>query len=318
MPARLTLTLMACAGALALAACKDDNAPTTAAYDFANAPPAAIGLSAPTPYDGYALAERAHAFDRVTYRSPPSYGFRYRDEQPWAWRTDDDYSMYAEPYDDGYRSYYYEPGGDYPYFIRDDDYGYGYGPEGALVAVYDSYGALLPQDRLYALAAVAGQYLLRASAIRQYALDDSYRVAVSPHDWSARAPRYYEAQQVWYTAPERQPRWQEWRSSHERAVAAYIPRGEVRRWNKADDKAWKAYEQADRKAWKAQDKAWRKADRQQVAAAAPPPPPLYVPRDGRADRQDRSDNRKGGRRDELRAQEARVEGPRDKIGRAHV
>ena len=140
MSARLPLTLLACASVLALSACKDDNPPAPAAYDFASAPPALIEANAPAGYDGYALAERAHAFDRVTYQEAPSYGFRYGDEERWAWRTADDYSMYAEPYDDGYRNYYYAPGADYPYFIRDDDYGYGYGPDGRLIVVYDSYG----------------------------------------------------------------------------------------------------------------------------------------------------------------------------------
>lgn len=259
MPARLSLTLAACASVLALSACKDNEPPApAAAYDLANAPPAVINTDAPASYAGYAPAERAYAFDRVTYRATPSYGFRYGDEEPWAWRTADDYSMYAEPYDDGYRNYYYAPGADYPYFVRDDDYGYGYGPDGALIAVYDSAGALLPQDRLYALASLAGAYLVRASAIRRYGLDDRYRVAVTEDYWSARAPRYYEIQQVWYTVPDRQPQWRAWRTSHQAQVAPLLPRGEVRRWSKDDGKAWKAYEKADRKAWQAEDKAWRK------------------------------------------------------------
>jgi hypothetical protein len=317
MPSRLALTLMACAGALALAACKDNNPAKPAVYDFANASPAVVGLNPPAAYDSYALAERAHAFDRVAYRAAPSYGFRYGDEEPWAWRTADDYSLYAEPYDDGYRSYYYAPGGYYPYFIRDDDYGYGYGPNGVLVAVYDSYGELLPEDRLYALAALAGVYLLRASAIREYALDDRYRIAISEDYWSARAPRYYETQQVWYTAPERQPLWQEWRSGHERDVAQFLPRGDVRRWSKGDDRAWKAYEQTDRKAWQVEDRTWRNAERQtgrqagqRVALAAPPA--AYAAGDVREGRQDRAGGRGGGRRDEMRVQqEARVQAPRE-------
>ncbi|MGH6909089.1 MAG: hypothetical protein ACREEG_02805, partial [Phenylobacterium sp.] len=278
MPARLSLTLAACASVLALSACKDDQASAPAAYDFANAPPAAIDVNVPASYAGYAPAERAYAFDRATYRTAPSYGFRYSEDEPWAWRTADDYSMYAEPYDDGYRNYYYAPGADYPYFVRDDDYGYGYGPDGALIAVYDSYGQLLPQDRLYGLAALAGAYLVRASAVRRYGLDDRYRIAVTEDYWSARAPRYYEVQQVWYTAPDRQPQWRAWRAGHQAEVAQFLPRGEVRRWSKDDDRAWKAYEKADRKAWQAEDKAWRKTDRRidrQVAVAAPPPAPAF-------------------------------------------
>ena len=307
MPARLSLTLAACASVLALSACKDNEAPAPPAYDFASAPPAAIDVNVPVSDAGYAPAERAYAFDRVTYRTAPSYGFRYGEDEPWAWRTADDYSMYAEPYDDGYRNYYYAPGADYPYFVRDDDYGYG--PDGALIAVYDSYGVLLPQDRLYALATLAGAYLVRASAIRRYGLDDRYRIAVTEDYWSARAPRYYEIQQIWYTAPDRQPQWRAWRASHQTEVAQFLPRGEVRRWSKDDDRAWKAYERADRKAWQAEDKAWRKTDRRvdrQVAVAAAQLAPAF--REGRRDRGD--EHRVDRQPDQLR--QARIEAPHER------
>ncbi|MDB5422666.1 MAG: hypothetical protein JWQ29_82, partial [Phenylobacterium sp.] len=272
MPARLSLTLLACAGAMTLSACKDDRPAAPAAYDFANAPPAAVDLGSPGSYGGYGLAERAHGFDQATWRAPPSYGFRYGDEEPWAWRTADDYSMYAEPYDGGYRSYYYAPGADYPYFVRDDDYAYGYGPDRMLVAAYDASGALLPQDRLPALARLAGTYLVRASALRRYALDDRYRVYVSDDSWAARAPRFHETRQVWYAAPDRQPQWRDWRISHPREAARDVPRGEVRRWQASDGRAWKAYEQADRQAWRLEDRARRQDGRREdrrVAMAAP-------------------------------------------------
>ena len=313
MPARLSLTLVACASVLALSACKDSEPPAPAAYNFATAPPAAVDVNVPASYAGYAPAERAYAFDRATYRTAPSYGFRYGEDEPWAWRTADDYSMYAEPYDDGYRNYYYAPGADYPYFVRDDDYGYGYGPDGALIAVYDSYGELLPQDRLYAVAALAGAYLVRASAIRRYGLDDRYRVAVTEDYWSARAPRYYEVQQDWYTAPDRQPQWRAWRTRHQTEVAQFLPRGEVRRWSKGDDKAWKAYEKADRRAWQAEDKAWRKTDRRpdrQVAFAAPPLAPGW-----REERGERVGDRIGERSVERRpdpVRQAQVEPQRER------
>ena len=42
--------------------------------------------------------------------APPDYAFDYEGVSPWAWQTSDDYVTYAEPIDDGYRYYYYEPG----------------------------------------------------------------------------------------------------------------------------------------------------------------------------------------------------------------
>jgi len=60
------------------------------------------------------------------YAARPDYEFEYDGIEPWAWETEDDWILYAEPLETGYRYYYYEPGEDYPYFVRDPDYGYDY------------------------------------------------------------------------------------------------------------------------------------------------------------------------------------------------
>jgi hypothetical protein len=238
MSPRLPLTLLACAGAAALSACKPDGSPSVASNGRAPTayssglpdpgpldPTAAVNARPSALYDGYALAERAHAFDRAVYRKPPTYGFRYRNERPLVWRTDDDYAMYAEPISGGYRDYYYAPGADYPYFVRDPDYAYGYGPDGALVALYDASGALLPNDRLYQVAAIAGRYLIEARELRRFALDDSYRSVVAYDDWTRLAPAYYAFEEPWYLAYDRQPDWRAWRVRHGRDFADDYPRG---------------------------------------------------------------------------------------------
>jgi len=222
--------LFAGAGALALAACDgpDRHAQETNTYALAqpgpqsgtqpNAaalpPPPALpagypagaygagyaGQGAPV-YDGYALAERARSFDRAVYRRRPAYAFRYRAEQPLVWRTADDYALYAEPYDGGYLDYYYAPGAYAPYFVRDDRYGYCYGPDGRVVAIYDAEGELLPQDRWSGLLALAADYLLRARTLRHYGLDRTYWIDVSDDDWARRGPSYYLAEAPWYEGP---------------------------------------------------------------------------------------------------------------------
>jgi hypothetical protein len=137
------LLLAASALALGLAGCKVDNRPLLArsdAPDYAALPqpgaPYDPGAAAPSygaqpypasylpPERAYPYAERAYGYDRAFYDAPPTYGFAYGDEEPWVWETADDGYMFAEPYDDEYRFYYYEPGADYPYFVRDADYGY--------------------------------------------------------------------------------------------------------------------------------------------------------------------------------------------------
>lgn len=208
--------ILCAASALALAGCKIDNrpllaqgAPAPAEYAYAPggqalpyAQPAQV-LPAGDEYDGYALAQRAYAHDRVAYRAPPEYGFRYGDVEPWVWQADDDL-MFAEPVDDGYRFYYYEPGEAYPYFVRDDDYGYAYGPGGVLAALFDATGALVPQDRLYDYAPVAGRYLARGRDLRQVYYREP-RIAVAQPDWTRRAPAIEAAQRSWIAAAERRP-----------------------------------------------------------------------------------------------------------------
>jgi hypothetical protein len=216
MSVRLLATLLATAGALALAACRIDTptgnlhsdrsgtygaapaqaqppavAPPMATAQAATGSDAAATATASGPmYDGYALAARAHAFDQTTARQAPSYAFRYQGEEPVAWQAADGSSMYAEPVDGGYRHDYYAPGADRPYFVRDAGHGYGYGPGGRLVAAYDADGAPLPADRFGAVAALAAEDYLRARSLRRYGGDEGDRIAVSDAYWAERAPAF--------------------------------------------------------------------------------------------------------------------------------
>ena len=238
--------LMLCATTalgLTVAGCKIDNrpllardgapaayAPANAAYAYAPdasalpyAEPARV-VPAANSYDGYALAERAYAYDRAAYRQPPSYGFDYGDVEPWAWQTAGDDLMFAEPIDDGYRFYYYEPGEAYPYFVRDPQYGYAYGGNGVLTALFSAAGALLPTNQLYGVAPVAGRYLARGYDLRQ-TYYNAPRLPVAEPIWTERAPILYRAQQSWIDAAERQPAWRDYRvSTGERLVRDFQAR----------------------------------------------------------------------------------------------
>ena len=231
------LALSASAIALTLAGCKVDSRPllargetgyaTSAAYAY---DPDALGLPYAQParlapvddyYDGYAIAERAYAYDRAAYRAPPDYGFRYGDADPWAWQLANDSLMFAEPYGDDYRFYYYEPGEAYPYFVRDDRYGYAYGENGALMALFSAAGALLPNSELGSVADIAGRYLARGYDLRD-TYYDSPRYAVAEPLWIERAPLIYAAQEPWILAAEQVPVWRQYRvSTGERELRAF-------------------------------------------------------------------------------------------------
>lgn len=256
MHSRFAISLLAAASLLALGACRPDCGPTGSATSqnlaMAGQPTAPSDgvVDKALSYDGYALAERAHAFDRSVEHRRPDYAFRYEDEQPLAWRTADDYAMYAEPIDDGYRNYYYAPGADHPYFVRDREYGYAYRPDGRLAEVYDGSGARLSGNSILQYANLASTYYLRAQRVRRVGDDDRQRVALSDSYWSERSATYQAAQQPWITAPDRQPQWREWRQAHRSDLAAYdLPaqhdNGLHLGWAKQDRKNLKPKRRAD-------------------------------------------------------------------------
>lgn len=207
--------------ALSLAAC-DRNANTGAApvADASALPPLSASAELPpakpapvaraAPQRAYAYAERAYGMQQSVYDAPPDYGFSYDGEEPLVWRTADDWSMYAEPADDGYRYYYYEPGAAYPYFVRDRDYGYGYDRGGALIAVFDSGGRYLPDDVLVRVSPVAGRYFVRGRDLWQ-AGRRAPRIEVDETVWTRAAPRVNRDADPWLRAARADADWQAWR-----------------------------------------------------------------------------------------------------------
>jgi len=211
----------ACALALSAAGCREDEAdrriavpdPTPAAL-LPDAMALPYAEAAPVQWTGadagYRWAERAYGLERAVYDAPPDYAFDYGGVQPWVWETGDDWAMYAEPWDDGYRYYYYEPGAAYPYFVRDGLYGYGFDPTGALVALLDADGDYLPADRFYEAAPLAGRYYLHGRDLRNAAVQ-AQRMPVEVASWTERAPQIRRASEPWLKAASRDEGWRRWR-----------------------------------------------------------------------------------------------------------
>ena len=232
--------------ALTLSACKLDNRPllgrddARASYDAApplgpldpGSSPAAAYLP---PVQAYAYPERAYAVSRAAYPRPPSYAFDYGDVQPWAWEAADDGLMFAEPYGDDWRYYYYEPGEDYPYYVQDPDYGYAFGDGGVLLALFTAAGALIAADRYDDYAPRAGYYWTHAHDLnRSYWGSPRYRIDEAV--WRARAPIVFASHDRWHRAFESQPAWRE---------AARHDNGRHLGWYKdRDDRGWTAARQA--------------------------------------------------------------------------
>src|SRR6202008_4164964 len=143
--------------------------------------------------------QRAYSVSRTVVQRRPNYAFAYGDEQPWAWDTADQGLMFAEPVDDSWRYYYYEPGADYPYFVQDRDYGYAYGNNGVLLALFDAAGARIPRAPYH-------DYAPRASGswTRAYDLHKTYwrspRHPVEETIWRTRAPAFTASHERWFHA----------------------------------------------------------------------------------------------------------------------
>lgn len=226
--------------ALSLSACREDQRqaalplPATTAFALAPsamelpyAPPAPVGRLVGDE-GAYAWAERAYAMDEAFYDVPPDYGFYYDDVQPWVWETEDDWRMYAEPIDDGYRFYYYEPEAAYPYFIRDHRYGYGFDDAGRLVTLYDLAGQLLSTALLGEQAPIAGRYLAHSLLLAR-AADREQHIIIQEPLWTARAPILVRAQEPWIASAWTAEPWVEYRTRYDQREIKRLVKDEKKR-----------------------------------------------------------------------------------------
>lgn len=211
-----TTLVGASALALTLGGCKFDNRPLLARGEPPPAAPA-LGPLDPTygqvtpaaylpPDQAYVYPRRAYAMSRLVHQRPPSYAFGYGDEQPWVWDAPDEGLMFAEPVDVGWRYYYYEPGEAYPYFVQDADYGYAYGGNGVLLALFDAAGVLIAADRYHDYAPRASRYWTRACDLNRVYWR-SPRYPVQETAWRERGPRLMSSQDRWFRGVSAQPAW---------------------------------------------------------------------------------------------------------------
>ena len=243
-PSAKTLAVLMCgaAAAMLLAGCKpgaqqaaaEDAPPPLAALPLTDASepqgqtgPLAVDLPYASPArvgrlgsdDGYAYLDRAYFLNDAFGDAPPDYAFDYEGEEaPWAWRTDDGFIRIVEPLPYGDRYYYYQPGQDDPFLIRDPDFAYGYAG-GELVALYDSSGDLLPPEDLPLHASLAGRELARAQAVFRSAGRDRQSVAMD--GWTARRGQITNEIGKWRQQESHQAGWRTYHQAHLGAEQAH-------------------------------------------------------------------------------------------------
>jgi hypothetical protein len=178
--------------------------------------------------DAYAFADRAYAMDAAFADSPPDYDFDDDGASPWVWVADDGSQCVAEfTSGGGWRYYYYDPGADQPFFIEDAQYGYGF-EGGGLAVIYDHDGRELPAQSDATRDEIAGQFLARATLLRQASDHDPHR-AVAAADWTAHHDVISAPRQTWTQAAASVPAWQAYQAQHQAADDAHWSGERVRR-----------------------------------------------------------------------------------------
>ena len=157
------------------------------------------------PDDAYAYADQAYGFMDALGDAPPDYGFDYDGVDPWAWQGYDDSVSFAEPIDGGYRYYYYRPGAETPYFIRDPRYGYGY-DDGQLAVVYAADGAVVPYESYGPQIGYASRYFVRGRDLWRASRANPRR-GVTAANWVRQRPVIEQSRARWQQDRPRQPQW---------------------------------------------------------------------------------------------------------------
>jgi hypothetical protein len=250
-------------------------APAPAASALPPAPPVRVGRLA-DPRQQYAFLDQAYAMNSAFADAPPDYTFdNGGGERPWVWSGDDRSVRMAEPLPGGGdRYYYYEPGQDAPYLVRDAGYAYGY-DNGVLVAIYDDHGRALPPDLAARRADVAGRYLARARALYA-ASQQRQREAVAEANWRARRSAIQADREQW-TADQRAD--QAWAAYHDEHQQADDQRWAAERYRREAQSARFAEQMHDdqqaRRYWEASQQAQARAANQAQPGRGPGAPGFF-------------------------------------------
>jgi hypothetical protein len=98
-----------------------------------------------TGYDDYDWIDRADAVSETIGEAPPDTSFVFESGEPWAWTLEDGTIMIVEQLPDGPHGYYFEPGTDTPFLVRDPQMSFGF-IDGAVAVVYGADGSALSHD----------------------------------------------------------------------------------------------------------------------------------------------------------------------------
>lgn len=176
-------------------------------------PPARMVRFAPRPpREGYQYIDRAYAMGQAFADTPPDYAVGYQGTRPWIWRAGNGAYRIVERLPRGERYYYYEPGEEEPFLVRDPDYSYAY-DHGELVEVYGPDGSELDRSEAARRADYASRYLDRAHDLYR-AAQYQQRQSAYASEWARHRDDLANQDSQWGREQSGNADWRAWHERH--------------------------------------------------------------------------------------------------------
>ncbi|HZC37146.1 MAG TPA: hypothetical protein VE221_00560, partial [Sphingomicrobium sp.] len=188
-------------------------------------PPSQIAYAPQPASQGYQYIDQAYAMGTAFADTPPDYAVDYQGTRPWIWRAGNGAYRIVERLPQGERDYYYYPGQDQPFLVRDPNYSYAY-DNGALAAVYGPDGAEIHGPAAARRADEASRYLYRARDLRRAAQDQPRQSAYAAN-WAKRRNDLQSEKLAWQQQQASNADWRAWHDQH--------GADEARQWRQEQD-----------------------------------------------------------------------------------
>lgn len=159
-----------------------------------------------TGYDDYDWIDRADAISETIGEAPPDTSFVFESGEPWAWTLEDGTIMIVEQLPDGPHGYYFEPGTDAPFLVRDPAMSFGF-IDGAVAVVYGADGSALAQGEGRSWLAAAMRGYERGKRIKRAMVQRDRARNINVNRWYDMSYLLFDWWDDWDYGRSRNPRW---------------------------------------------------------------------------------------------------------------
>ena len=167
---------------------------------------AAPGQSVQQSADDYQWIDQADALWDTIGDAPPDTAFAFEGQEPWAWQTQDGYTIIVEDVGaGGIRSYYFAPGDTSPFLAVEPGMSFAF-DGGRLAMVYDADGEAAPRSQFGDYDDPAHDLFDRGRQLFQALSGRDYR-PVDADAWIDASPYIFGFIQLWDEGRTRYPGW---------------------------------------------------------------------------------------------------------------